>query len=482
MLRCPSTSRLLGLLLVLIVLVPTALYRWWSATRIRVPLDIPISLAQGHIRAQGFRINMEGDYALLLAIDGDWDDYQRRCLLVGDDERCLKSSHLIGITWKISNGPDALRVNPDARYYGWYCGYRVVCRELGAFSAQSSGQYVLDLNIVDDGSPLNNQHPQLWLQKVETYSAYDENLPALFLLGAMLVVVGIVLLLVGRRVRWPFPLTVPGIQPTTQPFVLGELSNLRLDYLGPPNTFGLGAVVALLGLASSIVAKRWAGSQGPYDIGGCLSLAAQFGLAVLMPGGLCLMLLAIYRKANLRERGETALTTLPTIGQSFQWAQKLPLGKPLGPLPAFSPFAVLTFAVVWSAMSMLIGFEHSLYFSHGVYIQMQSRAANSATGTSSPTRSIFIRIADHGPGKPPALFLNDIQLAWEDLPFAIQSKLGHPADTTVYVSADDDLAWETVINVVAVARNLGCAAVLQTQPHSSNSSTSASHSSSSLAR
>lgn len=39
-------------------------WEWWMATRTWVPLDMPISLAQGHIRSSGFTINLDAGFGI----------------------------------------------------------------------------------------------------------------------------------------------------------------------------------------------------------------------------------------------------------------------------------------------------------------------------------------------------------------------------------------------------------------------------------
>jgi len=37
-------------------------WQWWMATRTWVPLEMPISLAQGHIRSPEFKINVDSGF------------------------------------------------------------------------------------------------------------------------------------------------------------------------------------------------------------------------------------------------------------------------------------------------------------------------------------------------------------------------------------------------------------------------------------
>ena len=71
--RLPLTARI-GLGLVLIGVCWFGYWSVWARTRIWVPLQMPISLSQGHIRTAEFKINLEGSYLLYVKLQPVFGD------------------------------------------------------------------------------------------------------------------------------------------------------------------------------------------------------------------------------------------------------------------------------------------------------------------------------------------------------------------------------------------------------------------------
>lgn len=66
----PST--LIGLGLIALGIVSYGGIERWMNTRIVYPVDIPISLAAGHIRTGPFRLNLRTGYKVFIAIPYSW--------------------------------------------------------------------------------------------------------------------------------------------------------------------------------------------------------------------------------------------------------------------------------------------------------------------------------------------------------------------------------------------------------------------------
>ena len=63
-----------------------------------------------------------------------------------------------------------------------------------------------------------------------------------------------------------------------------------------------------------------------------------------------------WRAGVSRELGHSAIVTKPpTVGQNFQWAQKLPLRRPIVGIPAFGLLAAMVFAILAILVMMLTG-------------------------------------------------------------------------------------------------------------------------------
>src|SRR5579885_2883447 len=139
-----------AILAIVLVLLPTAAllaYKHWLDTRIPVPLEIPVSLARGHITTRDFYINLRGEYGVLLTVDSPFG-YYSDCPAYG--ENSVINTHLV--LWQNS---EKLAERKDDGYLG-----------LATLSAYKEANYHLDIDILSDASCLNAGHPQL---KVVSY-------------------------------------------------------------------------------------------------------------------------------------------------------------------------------------------------------------------------------------------------------------------------------------------------------------------------
>ena len=149
---------------------------YWMATRIFTPVDMPVSLALGHIRTGPFKINLKNNYAISL----NATDYTR---ITG---QCM-SSPRYKVRWNLykagrvvaSGSPD------DENYYYFYYG--------GGFAADS-GVYDLDMEVLSDGSCLNPGYPRL---KIFTdRDEYQGGITALSWIAALSAAIGTSLVII----------------------------------------------------------------------------------------------------------------------------------------------------------------------------------------------------------------------------------------------------------------------------------------------
>jgi len=151
--RMPTAPRILlgvSLLCAGIVLFPA--YNHWVATRTWVALDMPISLAPGHIRADNFHVNISTVYQIEIELKGydfrpysDCQDYkviQARWWLSRDGREST--------TWK----------DHWDRYWDFGPDEPMRSSDLGAFHS-SAGRYNLDVEILPDSTCLQQFHPRL---------------------------------------------------------------------------------------------------------------------------------------------------------------------------------------------------------------------------------------------------------------------------------------------------------------------------------
>ena len=93
--RLPFSTRI-GLALILIGIVWFGGWAYWTATRIWVPVDLPISLSRGHIRTPAFEINKESAYQIEIEVKREFDIESVPCP-IGDHECEGKPCHAQGV-------------------------------------------------------------------------------------------------------------------------------------------------------------------------------------------------------------------------------------------------------------------------------------------------------------------------------------------------------------------------------------------------
>jgi hypothetical protein len=79
---------------VALILIAAAIYggwEWWMATRTWVPLDMPVSLAQGHIRSPEFKINLDAGFWIFVEVETKVDDEGVSCLTGYTSDYCRKN-------------------------------------------------------------------------------------------------------------------------------------------------------------------------------------------------------------------------------------------------------------------------------------------------------------------------------------------------------------------------------------------------------
>jgi biopolymer transport protein ExbD len=83
----------------------------------------------------------------------------------------------------------------------------------------------------------------------------------------------------------------------------------------------------------------------------------------------------------------------------------------------------------------------------------------------------MVRVKEGGLGRPPNLYVNEKQVAWEDLDRVLKQELAVRREWVVYVGGDDNVDWNSVVKVIDVAKGRGARVVLTT----GNTANKASH-------
>ena len=180
--RLPLTARI-GLGLVLIGVCWFGSWALWAATRIWVPLQMPISLSQGHIQTAEFKINLEGTYELYIEFQPVFDDGS------GAGVHC--PSPLPRTAWSLSKGGQVVKNGNGGGHEG-----------MGGFFYAGAGRYTLDFDVRDNGTCLNAGSPRLVIAAFRyQHPEVDDNLTGAFFLSLLFAVTGFNLFVHSYRAR-----------------------------------------------------------------------------------------------------------------------------------------------------------------------------------------------------------------------------------------------------------------------------------------
>lgn len=123
-------------------------YKRWLDTRTFEPLNIPVSLSRGHIRTPDFYINLTGEYRVLLDVD----------FAATYSEGCA------GKQWQ------SLQTHSIAYYQGTNFGESDLRWGIaGVLNVDKKGTYSYDVQVLSDGSCLNEYHPRLRIENVSDF-------------------------------------------------------------------------------------------------------------------------------------------------------------------------------------------------------------------------------------------------------------------------------------------------------------------------
>jgi len=185
----------------------------WLSTRANRPVNIPISMAVGHVRTPIFKVNRNAIYEIEIEVQKAIPFETLNCLLgtaMGSNsttlQECPDRPSVVKVSWVLSSeGQNLARGSTDDFRSGAW-GNESISRSLGTFRSQSGRPYVLDVDVLADGSALGAGNPHLKVE-VSSVVAEDEIVGSAILLVAVMVavLVGVILLLVSffrtRRAR-----------------------------------------------------------------------------------------------------------------------------------------------------------------------------------------------------------------------------------------------------------------------------------------
>jgi biopolymer transport protein ExbD len=584
MLLAPTLKRTLlririGVALILIAAAVYGGWEWWMATRTWVPLDMPVSLAQGHIRSPEFKINLDAGFWIFVEVETKVDDEGVSCLTGYTSDYCRKNGvSELRASWTLSEAGKVVARGSTDNYQASRGGMVSKARYLGNLSVPAGDHFVLDVEFSEENSHFNGGHPRLTIAQ-GYYWRFEEERTPLFLFTTLIGAIGVALLVSGivenknrKRAEQTVSLTSPGPIPAgyrwkTEPATKKSHPE-RNPLFRPRILIGLG--LAILGIASFATINRWIDTRifvpvdipvslaaghirtGPFRINveqgysiwidfdqstyfnpmcssysvlkstwtlyrdgrvytqweapvlqdgylegfdatkgfydldvhvladaSCLNANRprlrvvtsrdddSFYAGVLLWSGAIFVVVGISLvilgwRGNVRELEPFAVVTnAPTLGQNIQWAQKLPLRRPIVGIPPFGLLAGMVFAILAILMMMLTGAFR--YKSKGLWVHLLKPGAAPAK-PDAWTEPVIVLVKDAGPGQEPGLYVNSKVVAWDDLAGALKHQLSGRREWAVYVEGDDCVAWAHVVNVIDIARSDGAKVFLLPQP------------------
>lgn len=138
-----------------------------------------------------------------------------------------------------------------------------------------------------------------------------------------------------------------------------------------------------------------------------------------------------------------------SIGQCFQWAQKLPLKRKVCLPPAFALLAApCLLLLIFVCMILLQPYPHK-----GLFVELMNPGLLPAA--SDPvSQPVIVQVLDNGTGEQPGVYVNSKVASWGRLDSALMDELKLHPKWIVYVEADAKVGWADVANAIDVAKGL----------------------------
>jgi hypothetical protein len=153
-----------GIALVLLGAFVFVAWDVWTETRIKVPLDVPITLRAGETVTQEFHLNLDGLYLIEIQAQPTLPPDTLDCLMGigGGDARCDKIVPAIVATWILwRNGREVQRGTSAEVHTAPAELADGPVRVIGEFAGDAGGSYRLGLTTFSDGRSLEPAHPRL---------------------------------------------------------------------------------------------------------------------------------------------------------------------------------------------------------------------------------------------------------------------------------------------------------------------------------
>ncbi|HMD70497.1 MAG TPA: hypothetical protein VKF41_04100 [Bryobacteraceae bacterium] len=423
---------------------------WWDATRIWVPLDVPISLSPGHIRTPEFKINLEAKYWIELEMEQGCDFEDRACL--GGYWRRSPLS----IPWTLSSAGRAVPGDGESPFRS----------DLGCFNA-GAGRYVLDLDVLQDGSRFNRGKPRL-VVFASGYQRQGTNQTGtrVFLLSLFMAVAGLYLIgrwaLERRREKLAaltrsWSLTQPGPQPRSLPTDLVPAA-VETNFQ-PAASARVGTVLILAGLAAYAAVWYWiapsAGEYAPFD-----DCGFYFSWLCLTCVGAGAVLVAMGRFERHREPPPPVA---PCLGEGIarghiRWKPGPAVARPFSGLSYFGLVAAIFYMLL--VLVRLVADSLALV-PKGLEVHLLRLGVTAPRNPG--IQPVLVRVNPRKTGGGASLSVNGRPVEWDGLAAVLQKELiQRPPEWPVYVDGDPELDWLWPAKAVDIIQGLHAKVILLT--------------------
>ena len=177
----------------------------WVVTRAERPVHMPILMTVGHVRTREFKVNLSEPYRIEIEVAKSIPFDTLNCLLGMSMGRtstniqdCPDRPSVVKASWVLTSEGQIVASGSSDDYRSGIWANDTISRELGHFQSQRGRSYVLDVNVLSDGTSLSTGKPQL---EVEVDPEFNEGImvwSAMLMLGtAVLVLIGGIILTVS---------------------------------------------------------------------------------------------------------------------------------------------------------------------------------------------------------------------------------------------------------------------------------------------
>jgi hypothetical protein len=129
-----------------------------------VPLSIPVVLSPGHFRSPEFKTRVSTQHLINITFDSNIPPEELDCLIgtnIKSVQRCIGQPAILNVKWRILSPSQTIATGSSAELVGASYSYHRTERHIGSFDAESGKKYLLDIDVLQDGSRLALDHPRL---------------------------------------------------------------------------------------------------------------------------------------------------------------------------------------------------------------------------------------------------------------------------------------------------------------------------------